>query len=298
MNLRALRYFLSVCDRHNFTAAARDLNVSQPALSQQIRLLEEELGVRLFVRTSHHVTLTSAGALVAEHAQRLAEGVSRLHEAVDSFRGLRRGKLRIGVIQSFNALHLAPILSESLRLHPGVDVTVLESANSTIIEGVADGTLDLGVAFGPVEGTLLSTPLYKDRLMLACSARHPFADRDGIPVGALSGETIALLTSDFATRRALDRFFEENAISPKRIVELNTFSAIFNLVALDESLSISIVPGWPKALGGHSRYDGIRFLELDPTPPTRTIQLVLPPSQARSPAAAEFASLLSKRFRS
>ena len=293
MELRTLRYLVAVADRLSFTAAARDLNVSQPALSQQIRQLEDSLGMQLCARTPHRVTVTQGGRLVVEHARRILDGTSRLHEAVAQFRGLERGKLRLAVTQSFNALHLTPVLSAFIREHPAIDVTVLEWSNSAIIAGVADGSLDLGVAFGPIEAPVAVQQLYQDRLMLACSREHTFAVQSVIPLDLLAGEALALLTADYGTRRALDRFFEVHEVAPQRIIELDTFGSILKMV--ETGLCVSVMPGSP--VDPDPASNAVVFRLLDPAPPLRSIQLLQQPTAARSPAAAAFAALMQGRFR-
>ncbi|MBL8657625.1 MAG: LysR family transcriptional regulator [Altererythrobacter sp.] len=292
MELRTLRYVVAVASRLSFTAAARDLNVSQPALSQQIRQLEDVLGMQLFARTPHRVAVTQGGQLVVEHAKRILDGTMRLHDAVAAFRGLERGKLRIAVTQSFNALHLTPVLSMFVRAHPAIDVTALEWTNGAIIEGVAEGSLDLGVAFGPVEAPISSQELYQDRLMLACSREHPFASEPSIPLETLAGEVLAVLTADYSTRRALDRFFEAHEITPQRIIELNTFGSILKLV--ETGICVSVMPGSP--LETNPVASTVLFRPLDPAPPIRSIRLLQQPTAAQSPAAASFGQILKRRF--
>lgn len=287
-----MRYLVAVADRLSFTAAARDLNVSQPALSQQIRQLEEGLGMQLFARTPHRVTVTQGGALVVEYAKRILDGTSRLHEAVAAFRGLQRGKLRLAVTQSFNALHLTPVLATFIGRHPEIDVTALEWVNSDIVAGVANGSLDLGVAFGPIEAPISIRQLYQDQLMLACSQEHPFAAQTSIPLQTLAGEALALLTVNYGTRRALDRFFELHEVKARRIIELDTFGSILKLV--ETGLCVSLMPGSPVEPG--LMQSGVVFRPLDPAPPVRSIQLLLPSTAARSPAAVVFADILQERF--
>jgi DNA-binding transcriptional LysR family regulator len=292
MELRTMRYVVAVADRLSFTAAAGDLHVSQPALSQQIRQLEEQLGLQLFARTPHRVTITQGGQLVVDHARRTLDSARRLREAVAAFQGLQRGRLRLAVTQSFNALHLTPVLKAFLRDNPAIDVTALEWANAAIIEGVLEGALDLGIAFGPIDAPVSIQQLYEDRLMLACSVSHPFAAMAEVPLHALADQALALLTTDFGTRRALDRFFEVQEISPHRIVELDTFVSILKLV--ETGSCITVMPGSPIENSG-SR-DGVVFRPLNPAPPVRSIQLLLPPTAARSPAAVAFSEIVRKRF--
>jgi LysR family transcriptional regulator, cyn operon transcriptional activator len=292
MDLRAFQYVVAVAEQLNFTAAARALNVSQPALSQKIRQLEIELGLQIFARTSHQVSLTRGGELVVEHARRTLEAASRLREEVGAFRGLQRGKLRIAVIQSFSSLHMPDLLANFLACHPAIDVTVLAWANPEIIAGVDDGTLDLGIAFGPFESATWAEPIYEDRLMLACSPEHPLAGRKRVPLAALGDQTIAMLTHQFDTRRALDGFFLQHGLSPRR-VELDTFAAILGLVSTNAC--VTILPGLSSERGDADR--SLVFRPLDPQPPARVVHLVTPHSQAQSPAASAFAKIVRAAFR-
>jgi LysR family cyn operon transcriptional activator len=291
MDLRAFQYVVAVAERLNFTSAARDLNVSQPALSQKIRQLEEELGLQIFARTSHQVALTRGGELVVDHARRTLEAAARLKQEVGAFRGLQRGKLRIAAIQSFGALHMPELLATFLARHPAIDVTALEWANADIAAGVESGVLDLGIAFGPFEGAVRAEAIYEDRLMLACSPDHPLAGRPQVPVATLGDESIAMLTGEFDTRRALDLFFRENGIAPRR-VEFDTFAAILNLVGINAC--VTILPGRSHDIGAQAR--GVVFRPLVPQPSPRTIHLIMPPIQVQSPAAKAFAQIVRNLF--
>lgn len=290
MDLRSLRYVVAVANRLSFTAAARELNVSQPALSQQVKILEDELGIQLFVRSPKRVALTRGGELVVAHAVRTLEGAERLRDAVDAFRGLKKGKLRMAVTQSFKALHLTPALAIYLESHPEIDVTVLEWTNSAIIGGVVDGAIDLGVAFGPIEASVSTRVLYDDRLTLACSSDHVFARRSEIDLNALSTETLAVLTTEFGTRAVVDQLLRTSNVSPRRLVELDTFASILKLV--QAGCCVSMMPAWSR-LDGEK---GVVFRPIRPVPPPRSVFLVELPKHARSPAAASMSEVLLRQF--
>lgn len=293
MDLRAFQYVVAVADSLNFTSAARDLNVSQPALSQKIRHLELELGLQIFSRSSHKVSLTRGGELVVDHARRTLDAAARLKDEVSAFRGLQRGKLRIATIQSFGTLHMPDLLATFLSHHPAIDVTALEWANADIAAGVESGTLDLGVAFGPFDRTVRAEPIYEDRLVLACAPEHPLSRRARVPISALGDETVAMLTKEFDTRRALDTYFQAHSVSPRR-VEFDTFAAMLNLVSAQAC--VTILPGRSQDIGVQAR--GVVFRPLDPQPPARAIHLIMPHIPAQSPAAAAFARVLRNSFKS
>lgn len=292
MDLKACHYVVAVADRLNFTSAARDLNVSQPALSQKIRQFELELGLQIFARTSHKVALTRGGELVVDHARRTLDAANRLKDEVGAFRGLQRGKLRIASIQSFGALHMPGLLARFLADHPAIDVTALEWANADIVAGVDDGTIDLGIALGPFESTVKTEAIYEDQLVLACAPDHPLAARSHVPVSVLGDQTVAMLTGEFDTRHSLDAFFRLHGTAPRR-VEFDTFAAILNLVGTNAC--VTILPGRSHDIGAETR--GVVFRPLTPQPPNRTIHLVTPHTQAQSPAAVAFAQIVRNTFK-
>lgn len=288
MDLRTLRYVVAVADQLNFTAAARALNVSQPALSQQIRLLEQELGIALFTRSSKGVAVTPGGRLVVDQARRVIGTAAQLRAEVDAFRCARRGHLRIGVTQSFNILYFPPVLSAFLAAHRDIDVTVRELSNDRIVDGVATGTLDMGVAIGASDdGAVVTQPLYRDRLMLACPAGHRLAGLSSVPLVELEHETLALLTDDFLTRRELDLFLSLHGVVPRRIVSLNTFAAILGMVVAGSC--VAVIPAWPD---GSAPAGPVRLMPLRPSPAQRAINMILPPDGTRTPAANALCDLL------
>src|SRR5881398_3208359 len=130
MELRQLRYVVAVADHLHFTRAAEALHVAQPALSQQIRRLERELDLQLFARTSRTVALTEPGAAVVERARRVLGEVDAIAEDLDAMRGILRGRVELGSMQSLGPFDLPRLLADFHARHPGVDV-VLRDRKST-----------------------------------------------------------------------------------------------------------------------------------------------------------------------
>lgn len=287
MDLRRLRYLVCVGEERSFTRAARKLNLSQPTLSQQIRDLEAELGVTLFVRTAHKVEITEVGALAIDHAMRVLASVQVLNDAILEYKGLRHARLRIGVTQTFNALYFPSIVAAFSKDHPSIELEILELANDAIHEEVEAGSLHLGVGLPPGMTRGVVEPLYADTLMFVCAARHRLAGASPIAITQLADESVAMLTHGFRTRRLVEGFLAVNGVTPLGIIEFNTFSAILNVV--ESSRHVSIVPAAVRQGRGTG---ALHFAPLVPEPPSRMVCLLRAQPGRETPAAARFADYI------
>jgi LysR family cyn operon transcriptional activator len=291
MDFRRLRYLIRVGEERSFTRAARSLNVSQPTLSQQIQDLEAELGVTLFTRSAHKVEPTEAGLLTIDCARRVMAEVEGLREAVLEHRGLKRGRLRIGVTQTFNALYLPRIVTDFARDYPAIDLEILELANDEIDAGVEAGALHLGVGLPRAHTRSKAEPLYADTLMLVCARGSRLAGTDEVPAREIAAESLALLGHGFRTRAAADDYLAEAKVTPLRILAFNTFAAILNVVGTGDY--VSIVPADVRHVSGVS---ALHFARLAPAPPRRTICLLSAPDGRATPAALRFAARIRDHF--
>src|SRR5215831_19557336 len=122
IELRHLRYFLAVADTAHFTRAAAKLHVTQPTLSHQIRELEAQLNLQLFDRVGRRVKLTAAGETLLPHARRVVRELAEAQTALDELHGLKRGALRVGIVQTVNACVIPDIVARFSAAHPGITV--------------------------------------------------------------------------------------------------------------------------------------------------------------------------------
>jgi LysR family cyn operon transcriptional activator len=291
MQLRHFRTLVQTAEALSFTRAAQALNVSQSALSQQIKDMEDDLGVRLFDRSAHAVRLTEAGVIALDHARRALAITESLREAIDAYRGLKRGRLKLGVIQTFNALYLPAIVSQFIRRHETVDVEVLELANADILARLAIGELNLGVGIGPAEPPLAAHKLYADSLAFVCAPNHPFAERPTLKLRALGDQCLALLSRGFTTRASIDAFLQHHNVVPKRVLEFNTFAAIMS--AVSDGACVSIVPADAHRV---SPMLDLYFGRIQPAPPQRTVCLLNGPAGMTTPAARAFEVIVRAYF--
>ncbi len=231
MELRHLRYFLAIAEHSHFGAAAEELLVSQPTLSQQMKELEAELEVQLFERVGRRVKLSQAGELYREVARRalnvLEEGEALLLE----FDQLLRGSLAIGVVQTVNSYLIPPIVAQFVREYPKVHLAIEELPASEIEDRLSRSTLDMGISFSPSPGCdLTSEPLFEEELVLAVHPNHRYKQRKSISFKSLKDEPLSLLPRGFCTRRIIEECFRQATTPLVVAVELNSIAGLLALV--------------------------------------------------------------------
>ncbi|MFI1918516.1 LysR family transcriptional regulator [Nocardia sp. NPDC020380] len=147
MELRQLRYFVTVAEEANFTRAAAKLHLAQPGLSAQIRQLERELGQPLLDRTSRSVTLTPVGAAVLPLARAALAAAGQITHTVDEFTGLLRGQVRVGLVSgaAIDELDVASVLADFHQDHPQVAISLTEDTSDRMLAAVAHGELDIAM---------------------------------------------------------------------------------------------------------------------------------------------------------
>ena len=235
---RSIRYLLAVAENHSFTRAAEALHVSQPTLSQQIKLLEEALDAQLLDRSGRTVRLTEAGEVYARHARRALEELDAAKRAVVELEDLSRGFLRLGMTPITEYLTTSLLEDFSAR-YPGIVISAMEMSQDQIEAGVAESTLDAGIAFTHRSATELWSSkiemhtLFVEPLSLAVGAGHPLAGQKA-PVGieVLRSEPMVLLNENFALRRHFDLYCLEHGVRPKIAVETNSLSMMIQSVGL------------------------------------------------------------------
>ena len=206
MDLRHLRYFVALCERLSFTAAAKQVHVSQSTLSHQIRQLEAELQVELFHRQGQKITVSEAGETLRAHAAQALASVDAGTRAIKSLGQRVAGTIRLGVTPTFNLRIIPDSITEFLSTNPEVCFQVEEVPADGIVEGVRDGRLDLGIAYAPSELDLLTfEPLYEEEMMLVVSPQHRFGQRRRVRMIELHQERLVLLQKSYATRQMLRR---------------------------------------------------------------------------------------------
>ena len=238
MDFRLLEYFMAVCEELHFTKAAVKLGISQPTLSQQIRLLEERVGTPLFRRIGKRNFLTEAGQTLREHTQNIFHELEQAQTEINELKGMARGKLRIGC--SGNHLLTQTLISFHQKA-PGISISVHELATEETKNGLLENKLDLGVVFLPLDDEhLVSMELYNEELSLAVSTTHRLAWNESVMLEELVQEPLVLFPEKFLVRQMIDVYSKQAGIRLQPIIELSTMDSMLQLVRL--SVGATILP--------------------------------------------------------
>ncbi|MBU9169907.1 LysR family transcriptional regulator [Burkholderia gladioli] len=242
MELRQLRHFIAVAEEANFTRAAERCHIVQSALSTSIRLLEEELGAKLLVRTTRRVSLSAAGAVFLDSARRALDILDRAGLEVADITSVRRGKLSIGTVQSLpQFLELPGLLSRFYQAHPGVEVRLVQGGALELNEKVGARELDLAIL--PIEERnerLESHIIACDEMVLACGRDHPLASAGSVPLARLTREAFVDFVPGQGTRRLVDRGFAEAGLQRRVAFEIGDLDTLLDLVC--QGLGIALLP--------------------------------------------------------
>lgn len=247
MELRHLRYFVAVADTGHVTRAAQQLGLAQPPLSQQIRLLEAEIGAALFHRHPKGVKLTAAGRELLPLARRQLQGLQALQAHMHQVARGQRGRLSIGFTSSAAAHAFTPrLLRDCRRDHPQIDLRLSEGNAAELTEGLQAGSLDCALLRAPVgrpEGLVFETLLVEPAL-LALPIDHELARRHGprtaVPLAALEGQRLILVRRPgapglYANLLAL---LHQRGVAVEVVAEVERMVSNLNLVAAGVGLSL------------------------------------------------------------
>lgn len=204
--IRQLEYVVAVADHLSFSAAADVCGVSQPALSTQVREVEQRLGLSLFERGRGGVSVPEHAAPVIDAARRAIRSVDDVVDAAVDLRGELVGPVRIGVIPTMAPYLLPTLVRELRRRHPRAEAVLTEERTDDLVRRIELGELDLGLLAAPVPSdALASVPVAVDEFHLAMSEDHPYAGEGSLPSGVLAGLPVLLLEDGHCLRdQAID----------------------------------------------------------------------------------------------
>lgn len=232
MEIRQLKAFLAIAEAKTFTAGARRVNVTQAAISMQIRQLEEEVGLPLFTRTPRRVILTEAGEYLLERARKiLREHDSALAEIAE-VAGAEYGRLRIGSASGTFAMNQLPNIMAGLReKFPNAELSVSAGTSEKLVDKMMHGELDTAFVSLPVDNLNVSTEsLFSDEIVAVAHPKHPLAKEKFISAATLAGEKLILGERGGNTRRMIDDFFQAANVKPNVSMELSRQEAITKMV--------------------------------------------------------------------
>src|SRR5258705_2648031 len=216
MELWQLRTFRVVAETLNFTRAGKHLNLTQSAVSHQIKALETELGEPLFIRAKRGVRLSESGRMALEHAQRILDEADALRERVSGREQAASGSVRVAAATQALVYLFAPFFESFMRAHPGIELSFRTTISTEqTIAGILDGAADIGFASWPVYAPALKVDqLVEDELMVIVGQQHRLAKKRAVTVKEIQRERLVLFERGSSIRRATDQFFDSVRIPP------------------------------------------------------------------------------------
>lgn len=293
MELRQLRYLVALAEEGNFTRAAANEHVAQPALSQQIRRLEDELGLALVERTTRRVALTEAGALLVVRGRRILAELEAATAELESLRGVHTGHVTIGAMHTMGPVDLSLVLALFRARHPNVHFTVREQSSEEMAEMLRVDELDL--AFLSVTERVESRglglhQLVSEELVVLLPRQHRLAGRAELRMAELAGEAFISFRQGARLRELLEAAGREAGFAPEVTLESNEAGRVRRLVA--RGLGVAILPRSDAEGPGAD----VAVVALTRPSLRRDITVAWREGRRLSPAAAEFLELARETF--
>ncbi|ADG82831.1 selenium metabolism-associated LysR family transcriptional regulator [Thermincola potens] len=245
-NLRQLKSFVYVAQQKSFTKAAKLLYMTQPAVSAQIKALEERLDVQLMERNDKQVVLTEAGEIFLVEAERILASYERIVESLDELKGLRRGHLRIAASTIPGEYILPKFIGRFKEKYPQIEIELVISDTGQVIESLRERTADLGVTGARIKNDVVKfEKLLDDELVLITSSASPIGQKKQVTVADLQKEKYILREHGSGTRKVMLERLQSIGIQPAQMdvaMELGSTRAV--ITAVESGLGISMVSRW------------------------------------------------------
>ncbi len=241
MDLDRLKGFVETAREKSFTRAAGKLFLTQPAVSLQVKALEDELGEKLFERRGKQILLTEAGRLLLSRAETILEMTEQVRQDLAALGELRTGRLCIGTSDTNCAYVLPPAVKAFRQAYPGVEIRLTDRMSPEVVRLVFEGAVDFGLATLPVtEPRVRTRPFFLREDVAICGASHPLACKDAVDLHSLSTCAMLMLERGSTSRGLMDRMFAEAGLMPQVTMELGSIEVIKRFVEI--GLGIAIVP--------------------------------------------------------
>lgn len=238
ITLRQLRLFEAVARCGSISRAAAEVHLTQPAVSMQIKQLEEQIGIPLLEQVGKRMFLTEAGEVLRGYALDIAARVGELHGAMDQFRGLERGLLRLAVVSTANYF-LPSVIAEFNRQHPGVRVSLQVANRDSVLAALADNSTDLAITGRPPEGLDAVAQAFMDNpLVVIAAPSHPLAALQSVPLQRMAEETLVVREAGSGTRAAMERHLAAQGMPFRAGCECSTNEALKQAVRAGLGLGV------------------------------------------------------------
>ncbi|MEH7084961.1 LysR family transcriptional regulator [Neobacillus drentensis] len=241
LELRQLQLFIEVAKHKSITKAAESMHLSQPALSKSIRVLEEELGMTLVIRTNKTSDLTDAGKIVLEYAQKMVGILSEMKTTLNDITNLSRGQITIGLPPIIGSLFFPRVIAKFHHAFPNIELNITEYGGARVVNSVEEGEFELGVAVLPIDEKQFDVyPIVEEEMKLLVFKDHRLASRKVVDIKELKEEEFIFYHEEFALNQIMRNQFIEVGFEPKILFQSSQWDLMTEMVAAN--LGITILP--------------------------------------------------------
>jgi len=290
-SLRRLRAFEAVARLGSFSRAAAELHLTQPAVSMQLRQLEQEIGLPLVEQMGRRLDVTPAGREIVDCARAVAARLREAEEAIAELQGRGGGELAISTVSTAK-YHVPMLLAEFRRRHPNVQVRLSVSNREAVVRDLAENTIDLAIMGTPPRRLDTTAVAFaKHPIAIIAAPGHPLARRKRVALARLGGETFLIRERGSGTRSAMERFFSARRFRPRETIEMSSNETIKQAVMA--GMGVSFLSLHTVALELQAKR--LFVLHVDGTPVMRAWHVIHRERKRLSPVAQAFKAFLIER---
>ncbi|MDX1765265.1 MAG: selenium metabolism-associated LysR family transcriptional regulator [bacterium] len=294
MDDHKLKVFCAVAETKSFSQASKLMFLTQPAISLQIRALEEQLGTKLFTRSNKAVALTETGEILYRHAQKILSAYAAIEKELNEATGLVKGKLLIGASTTLATYYLPNIIVEFKKSYPDILIDFERGNTQNIVDSLLKAKIDLGLVEGEVKDHRIEVEkMDSDELLLVVNGSHPWAERQDISIQEIIGQPFIMREEGSGTRQVIESALERAGVNLEDlniVMYLGSTEAI--KTAVENGLGISIISGW--AIQKEVRFGVLRPLWFQDIRFKRDFSLVYQKKSFRTQPAEKFIELLKR----
>ena len=294
MHIETLKVFCDLVDLESFSLAAERNFITQSAVSQQIRTLEDKFKRRLLerVRGRRDVKLTSTGEVFYRESKKVLDSFDQLQESLRGVVGKIGGTVKIATVYSVGLHELPPKVREFMTKFPSAKIDLEYSRTTRVVRDVLNGTVELGIiAFPEPRRGLTIVEMANNRLVLIAPPDHKLAAKKRVKTSDLDGQDFVLFERDVPTRKATDKILKEHGVEVRKVAEFDNIETIKR--AVEVGFGLAIVP--EPTVSGASQSDKLAVIELAEKYWVRTVGVIYRSDRALSLAARKFVELIADR---
>ena len=284
-----LDVFVKVVELKNFSLAAKELHMTQPAVSQHIQMLERDMGAKLLERNNKFIRLTHTGDIVYYHAKEILGLYSRMKDLVEDAMHEARGKLLIGASYTFGEYILPHVIARLRDAYPSIQPSITIANTQEIVHLVKSYQLDVGIIEGDLHEPKLHTePFAKDEMLLFISPKHPLSQKRNVSMRDLQDETWIVREIGSGTREAAEKLFDASQIRPGHMMEFGSNQVIKESV--EAGLGITLLS--KSAVRKEQKLGTLIALQIDGLPLVRNFSIITRPTKFQPRSVDVFLQLL------